>query len=428
HCGSIRFPGPPFRMSRTPLRTRRPAPALGGGEKPKRRGLFPEATRAESREPRRALEGIRVLDFTHVVAGPVATRILADHGAEVVKIERKTTLDQGDRRRGFFSNLNRGKKSVILDLSTPRGIEVARRLAAKSDVVIDNFSARVMPNLGLDYDALRQLRKDVIAVSMSGFGKTGPHRDYVSFGPTLQALCGHTMLMRHGEGEPAGWGFSHADMCGGLTGAIAVLAALRWRARSGEGQFVDLAQYESVVSFMGPALLALVENGTEIEPRANRSQEGDAVPHGVYRCAGADRWIAIAVGNESEWRGFAEAVAQPWTKDPRLVNVDGRRPLAAEIDAALAEWTAIRSPEEVMLLLQRHGVPAYVVANGEDLCARDPQLQARGYWVRLPHEDGGVAVVDGIPPRLSRTPGRIDAAGPRHGEHTDAVLAGVAGY
>lgn len=426
--GAIRFPGPPFRMSSSPMRTRRAAPVLGSAAWPRRGRLFPKATQTLASEPpHRALEGVRVLDFTHVVAGPVATRILADHGADVIKIERRTTLDQGDRRRGLFSNLNRGKRSVILDLATEAGLDAARRLAAKSDVVIDNFSARVMPNLGLDYEKLRELRRDVIAVSMSGFGKTGPARDFVSFGPTLQALCGHTLLMRHPGGEPAGWGFSHADMVGGLNGAIAVLAALVHRARTGVGQRVDLAQYESVVSFMGPVLLDVVENGAEPAPAANRSQAKPCAPHGIYPCAGSDRWVAIAVEDDEDWRRFGVAVAEPWTREAKYRDVVGRLAWIEALDAAVAAWTSARSPEEVTALLQTHGLAAFTVANGEDLCARDPHLQMRGSWARLPHEDGGAGVVDGTPVRLSRTPGGPVALGPRHGEHTDEVLTEVAG-
>src|SRR5439155_12107273 len=319
----LRFPGAPFQMSKTPLVTRSDAPRLGssswlapssppdldplvapdtggsiasphGGGDRRIRSSGGEGP-AEKQASRRALDGIRVLDFTHVVAGPIATRILADHGAEVIKVERTVTLDLGERRGGFFGNLNRGKRSLILNMGDPRGGELAKRLAATSDVAGDNFSARVMGNWGLDYEGLRKLRPDIIAIGMSGFGKTGPQKDYVSFGPTLHALCGHTMMMRPTGRDPAGWGFSHSDICGGLNGALAVLAALHHRARTGEGQFIDLSQLESVTAYMGPVLLDLANNGTAPEPVVNRSQEAPGAPHGVYRCAGDDRWVAIAI-------------------------------------------------------------------------------------------------------------------------------------
>ena len=424
------FPGPPFRMSKTPLCTRRGAPELGSSVWPIDRVAIARPQSAPNharRKGRRVLDGIRVLDFTHVVAGPVATRILADHGAEVIKIERRVTLDLGDRQRGFFSNLNRGKKSVILNMGDPRGIEIARQLAARSDVVIDNFSARVMGNWGLDYEGLVKLRPDVIALGMSGFGKTGPHRDYVSFGPTLHALGGYTSIMRHSGGEPAGWGYSYADMCSGIHGAIAVLAALHHRNRTGEGQFIDLSQLESVVMSLGPMLLTLANDDVIPEPLANRSQEAPGAPHGIYRAAGEDRWVAIAVLSEEDWRRFAAAVAEPWVEDPRFGDAPARLENLAALDAAVEAWTRMRSPEELTALLQSRGVPAYTVANGEDLCARDSHLQWRGYWQRLRTASGSVAILDGLSSHLSATPGYVTTPGPLHGEHTDAVLRELLG-
>ena len=421
----VRFPGPPFRLSATPLRTRAPAPAPGSSRWPEE----PAAAPAAIPGPRsgRALDGVRVLDFTHVVAGPVATRILADHGAEVLKVERRVTLDLGDRRRGFFSNLNRGKKSLILNMADPRGVDLARRLAAACDVVIDNFSARVMGNWGLDYEGLRKLRPDVIAVGMSGFGKTGPHRDYVSFGPTLHALAGYTRIMRHPGGEPAGWGYSYSDMAGGLNGAAAVVAALVHRARTGEGQFVDLSQYESVATLLGPVLLSIANDGAVPEPAGNASQAAPAAPHGVYRCAGDDRWVAIAIEDDREWSCLADAVGEAWAGEERFARAESRLRHRADLDEALGGWTRRRSPEEVTALLQSRGVAAFTVANGEDLCARDPHLQMRGYWVRVPVPGGGFAVLDGAAARLSATPAFLTAPGPLHGEHTEAVLRDVLG-
>jgi crotonobetainyl-CoA:carnitine CoA-transferase CaiB-like acyl-CoA transferase len=422
-----RFPGPPFRMSRTPMVTPSGPPRLGEHAWPAAAPADPPSTVTPRSAPRRVLDGVLVLDFTHVVAGPIATRILADHGARILKIERTVTLDQGDRRGGFFGNLNRGKQSVILNMADPRGVELAKRLAAQSDVVIDNFSARVMGNWGLDYEGLRRLRADVIAVGMSGFGKTGPLRDYVSFGPTLQALGGHTALMRPPGRDPAGWGFSHADICGGLNGAIAVLAALAYRARTGEGQFVDLSQFESVTAYMGPMLLDLANNSTRPQPAGNRSQEAPGVPHGVYRCAGEDRWVAISILDDEAWARFANLVGEPWAADSCLARSTSRLERAAEVDESVERWTSLRSPEEVTALCQRYGVAAFTVANGEDFCARDPHLQARGYWARVRVPEGRVVVLDGVPARLSETPGFVDSPGPLHGEHTEHVLTELLG-
>src|SRR5215468_5579040 len=314
---------------------------------------------------RRALEGVRILDFTWVVAGPVATRILADQGAEVIKIERRDSLDLGSRRGGFTGNLFRGKESTVINMADPRGREIARRLVAVSDVVIDNFSARVMHNWGMDYESIRQLKPDIIAVSMSGFGHTGPQKDYVSYGPTLQALSGYTLLMRHPGKEPAGWGYSYADMSGGYSGALAVLMALWHRKRTGRGQFVDLSQFETISSVVGPALLDVLVNGAAVSPFGNRSQEAPAAPHGVYRCAGTDRWCAVTVFGDSEWQGFCRALGDPaWTKDPRFATLAGRLEHQEALDRRVEEWTRQHAPEDVIRLLQQAGVAAGVVADG----------------------------------------------------------------
>src|SRR5579863_8102097 len=205
--------------------------------------------------PAMPLDGVRVLDFTWVVAGPVATRILGDHGAQVVKVERKDPPPMGNRKLGLQCDLHHSKLSVALNMQHPRGVELARRLAAMSDIVMDNFSARVMRSWGMDYESLRVVKPDIICISMSGLGHTGPRSSYVSYGPTLQALSGYTMLMADSDGRPAGYGYSYADMCGGFTGALAALIALYNKKRSGQGQFVDLAQFEGVSALVGPALL-----------------------------------------------------------------------------------------------------------------------------------------------------------------------------
>jgi crotonobetainyl-CoA:carnitine CoA-transferase CaiB-like acyl-CoA transferase len=374
----------------------------------------------------RPLEGSRVLDFTWVVAGPVTTRILADLGAEVIKIERRGSLDFGDRRGGLSGTLMRGKKSVMLDLNDPRGLDLARRLAGASDVVIDNFSARVMTNLGLDYDALRTLRPDIICVRMTGFGLTGPDRDHVSYGPTLQALTGYTLLMAEPGGPPAGFGYSYSDLAGGNLGALAVLAALWHRRKTGRGQLVDLAQLEVVASVVGPALLDRAASGGASAPAGNASQEAPGAPHGVYPCAGDDRWIAITVFTDTEWRAFARAIGSPsWAGDERFATRSGRLGHARDLDLLVASWTRDQRAEEAMHVLQRAGVAAGLVADAQDLCARDPQLAARGHFVDVPTPEGGTVRVDGPPFLLSETPAHPSGPGPLLGEHVDEILSRV---
>jgi benzylsuccinate CoA-transferase BbsF subunit len=372
----------------------------------------------------RPLDGTRVLDFTWVVAGPVTTRILADLGADVIKVERRGSIDFGDRRGGLSGTLMRGKRSIVLNLDDPRALDIARRLAAVSDVVVDNFSARVMTNLGLDYEALRKVKPDVICVRMTGFGLTGPDRDHVSYGPTLQALTGYTLLMAEPDGPPAGFGYSYSDLAGGNLGSLAVLAALWHRRRTGRGQLVDLSQLEAVASLVGPTLLARALDGATSIPTGNASQEAPGAPHGVYPCAGDDRWIAITIFTDEDWERFATAVGRPaWTHDARFATVARRIRHAAELDRLVADWTRPRDAAETMRILQDAGVAAGIVADAEDLCARDPQLAARGHFVDVPTSEGRTVRIDGPPYVLSDTPAAVGGPGPLLGEHTDEVLS-----
>ncbi len=385
---------------------------------------------------RRPLEGIRVLDFTWVVAGPVATRILADHGAQVIKIERGSPAPLGNRKLGLQCDLHRGKLSAAINMSDPRGLELARRLAEKSDLVIDNFSARVMRGWGMDYESLRALKPDIICISMSGLGHTGPRSSYVSYGPTLQALSGFTLLMAENDGTPAGYGYSYADMCGGYTGALAALAALWHRRRTGQGQFVDLSQFEAVTAVIGPALLDISVNAREQTSFGYDSQEAPAAPHGVYRCAPRrdgetvddDRWIAISVHTQAEWDRFVVAIGSPeWTSDAKFRTLFLRMRNRDELDAHLSEWTRERSAEDAMELLQDARIAAGVVENGIDLCERDPQLRDRGFWPTVRNPNGASTHVTGIPFKISSGSGEVRATAPEVGADADYVFGELLG-
>jgi crotonobetainyl-CoA:carnitine CoA-transferase CaiB-like acyl-CoA transferase len=378
-----------------------------------------------------ALEGIRVLDFTWVVAGPVATRILADQGAEVIKLERRPG-PLGPRQIGLQGDLHRNKRSIAVNMGTPRGVEIARRLAQISDIVMDNFSARVMRSWGMDHASLSTVKPDIICVSMSGLGHTGPRSNYVSYGPTLQALAGYTILMADRNGEPAGYGYSYADMSGGYTGALAALMALWHRRRTGRGQFVDLSQFEAVTSVIGPALLDISVNGRTQSPPGYRSQEHPAAPHGIYRCRPRgddnDRWLAIAVRTQAEWDRFIGAIGSPsWAYDAKFRTLYLRMRNNVELDEHVARWTIDQDAEAAMEFLQRAGVAAGVVANGADMCDRDPHLRARNFWGTVPLPDGATTHVTGIPMKLSATPGAIRTPSPVIGEANDYVLGELLG-
>jgi crotonobetainyl-CoA:carnitine CoA-transferase CaiB-like acyl-CoA transferase len=373
------------------------------------------------------LDGVRVLDFTWVVAGPVATRILGDHGAQVVKVERKNPPPLGNRKLGLQCDLHRSKLSVALNMQHPRGVELARRLAAMSDIVMDNFSARVMRTWGMDYESLKSVKPDIICISMSGLGHTGPRSSYVSYGPTLQALTGYTQLMAEPDGTPAGYGYSYADMCGGYSGALAALVALWHRRRTGIGQFVDLSQFEAVASVIGPALLDISVNGRTQSPPGYNSQEGPSAPHGVYKCrpldGDDDRWVAITVGTGPEWRRFVTAIGSPdWASEPKFRTLYLRMQNSAELDAHVSRWTAGHSAEDAMAILQRASIAAGVVENGVDMCARDPQLKERGFWPEVSTKKGVTTRVTGIPFKLSGGSGEVRTIAPEVGEDFDYVL------
>jgi len=378
------------------------------------------------------LTGIRILDFTWVVAGPVATRILADHGAEVIKLERKPG-PPGERQRGLQGDLHRNKLSIAVNMANPLGIEVAQRLAAKSELVMDNFSARVMRGWGMDYASLSKIKPDIICISMSGLGHTGPRASYVSYGPTLQALSGFTRLMAEENGEPAGYGYSYADMAGGYTGALAALIALWHRRQTGRGQFVDLSQFEALVSLVGPALLDISVNGREQSPPGYVSQELPAAPHGVYRCVPLgdddDRWLAISVRAQPEWERFVAAIGSPsWAHSPDYRTLFMRIRKRAQLDAHVGSWTITQTAEHAMEILQRAGVAAGVVSNGADICTRDPQLQARDFWGTVTLPGGHRTNVTGVPIKMSATPGSVRTPSPLIGSSNDYVLGELLGY
>ena len=348
------------------------------------------------------LNGLRVLDFTWMLAGHYATRILADFGAEVIKVQcSKTARGAESDLTGYFNTWNRNKRGITLDMSYPEAREIALKLTAKSDVVIENFSPRVMSNWGLEYENLKEVKRDLIMVSISAMGQTGPWRDFVAYGPTIQALSGLTYLTSFSQNPPMGLGYSYSDVIAGLYAALAVLAALEYRDRTGKGQYVDISEYEAMCTLMGPAILDAYLNNNEILPKGNDADHIPAAPYGCYRCLGMDRWCVIAVFNEAEWQALSNVMGHPsWSTDEKFSSLSKRKAYADELDELLGQWTGRYTSEELVSLLQETGVPAGVVQNAEDI-AKDPQLRARDYFMKLEHPALGMVTSDASPIKFS---------------------------
>ncbi len=393
------------------------------------------------------LAGIRVVDFTWVLAGPHASRILADFGADVIKIESPVNRDEaraygprpfgaplGDpdpNRSGYFANFNRSKRAMTLNLKQPKGMALLKRLIAVSDVVIENFSARVMERFGLDYEGLRSIRPDIISVSMAGFGHSGPSADFSTYGSSVQALSGLS-FMGGLPGKPSS-GFGHAimDHFGAYNAVEGVLMALHHRNRTGLGQYIDLSQVQAATTQLGQYVLDYTVNGRparrEGMPPGNDLEFPHAAPHGVYECQRPDTWVAIAVVTEDHWAGFRGALGDPeWAAAARFAAAAGRFEHRREIDRFVTEWTRDRDKHFAMHHLQRHGVPAAAVQSAADL-ARDPQGAAREAHVPGFQPGIGQFMYDGVGPRLSRTPGSIKGPAPMLAEHTREICREVLG-
>ena len=355
----------------------------------------------------RPLDGIRVLDFTHVLAGPFCTRVLGDLGADIVKIATNSRpATGGGPESPYYTMWNRNKRLLQLNLARPEAQQIARDLAAKADIIIDNFSVGVLDRWGLDWHSVARTNPGVISIAMSGMGSSGPWASYVTFAPTVHALAGLTYLTGVPGRNDIGVGFSYNDHMAGLHAATALLAALEARRATGRGQRIDMSQFEVGVGFSGPALLDWFANGIAAEPIANDPPWRIAAPHNTYPCAGEDRWIAIAVETDQQWQSLRALLGDPaWARNAEFDSADGRWQRRAELDAQLTSWTARQDPYDLMQRCQQAGVPAGVVQTGEDLTQHDPQLQHANFFFEHddPHPTFGPINGDRLPLRFSKT-------------------------
>ena len=414
----------------------------------------------------RPLEGIRVLDFTWVRAGPWATRWLATLGAEVIKVEWPdpalgfftgrmvrsvpgfgTTPDGVEpsiNSDGHQNDQNAGKLSVTINTRSEKGMEAVRKLVGISDVVIENFSTGVLENWGLGYEEMAKLKSDIVYVSMAGLGHAGPNGAYTTMGPSVQALSGLTFLSGYPDRQPAGWGWSYMDDTGGMYGAMSVLTALHHRDNSGEGQHVDMSQVAAGITLTGAALLDLSVNSRGSRrpgfPPANRSVwPGTPVlnnyrgpieaPHNSYRTLGGgyNDWCVIACRDDADWSALAGVIGADWAHDERLATLEGRLEHQEEIDQRIAEWTSALDKYDVMERCQAAGVPAAPVQDPSDKLDRDAQLRTRGHYGPVTHPVVGTFPLQSAPWRYSATPTPVDAGGPLCGEHNMDILVGMCG-
>ena len=337
------------------------------------------------------LAGLRVLDFTHVLAGPFGTRVLADLGADVIKVGTAArNAGANTLNHPYYLSWNRNKRNICLDMRREEARALARQLAGQCDAIIDNFSAGVLGRWGLDRESLAETAPGVTVVAMGGMGNSGPWRDFVTFAPTIHALTGLTSLTNVPGRQDIGFGYSLTDHLSGVAAALGILEGVEHRRRTGQGLDIDVAQYELGLGLMGPAFLDYFANGADPGPVGNRHPFEAWAPHGIYPAQGEDRWVAIAVRGDAQWVALCELMRAPeLAGDPRFATHEARIENQDELDACVSAWTMGRDRYEVMDACQARGIAAGAVQDGGDVATADPHVAARGFLATVPTEDGG---------------------------------------
>ncbi len=384
------------------------------------------------------LADVKILDFMWAMAGPASTRMLADYGATIVRVESTRSVDvlrtigpfhdgeMGPENSGLFQNINAGKLGITPDLSQEAGRAVCLDFVRWADVVSESFSPKAMRAWGLDYETLRQVKPDIIMVSTCLMGHTGPMAQYAGFGNLAAAISGFYNLAGWPDRPPAGPFFAYTDAVAPRFTAVAILAAIEYRRRTGQGQYIDQSQAESSLHFLGPALLDYTVNRRVQDRIGNRDPH--MAPHGVYPAAGEDRWVAIAVGTGEQWEALCDVIQRPdLADDERFVTLSARLAHQDELDALIAAWTQEHDANETEATLQERGVPANAVLPMYELY-HDPQLTHRDHFVELEHPIHGTTTVEGSRFKLSRTPARVERSGPTFGRDNRHVLETILGY
>ena len=390
------------------------------------------------------LAGLRIIDSTTMVAMPMALHIMADMGAEVIKVETHTLFrteaarllyadnEPGDEpwnRDGSFNTLQRSKLGVTLNLKVAEGVQAFKELTRISDVVVENNRSGTMDRLGLSYEELKKEKPDLIYVSNTGFGHTGPWRTYAGIGRMFELTCGLSQFTGYPDEGPRRVGKSFFDQHVGWTAVFAILAALHYRQKTGKGQWLDLAMYQIGVATMGDAVLDYEVNGRNGRIMGNRHPYH--APHGVYPCRGDDKWIAIGVENDEQWQALAKAMGSPaWSLEERFADAPSRLNHQDELDSLLGQWTAGWDHSELMDALQEAGIPAAAVLNSREVLT-NPHMRNRGFYERVNHHpDSGIGpkIYFGRPWKMSKTPSRIQRPAPGLGEHNEFILGDLLGH
>lgn len=404
------------------------------------------------------LKDVRVLDFTWSVSGSTTARTLAGLGAEVIKVEwpkspdymrfamfakeDEPNIDNG----AFFNNLNAGKLGISLNAKSKRGMELIHELLSKSDIVLENFSTGVFESWGLLYQNLEQISPGIIYMSISGLGHTGRNKHYGTWGPTAQALSGMTYTSGLPDKPPAGWGYSYLDYIAGYKGAYSVLAALRHKRETGEGQHIDISQVEAGIDLTGANILDFTVNKrtsyrpefppgnrsiTSKEHSSNSYRGPDACPHNSYRCKGGGEndWCTIAIFNNEEWLKLVKIMGNPeWTEQQKFSSVEGRIEFQDELDARIERFTMGYEKHELMHLLQKNGIVAGAVQTSAELMEKDCQLEHRELYEKLNHPLLGMRRFEGLPIKMSKSCTKLSKAAPILGESNEYVFGEVLNY
>ena len=440
--GPVRHPGAFAKLSATPLESLPAAPVLGEHtdeiletiRTAPRRVEVPISKPIASTKP--PLAGLKVLDFMWVMAGPAASRVLADYGADVIRVESVNRVETartlqpflndegGVENSGLYNNLNAGKRCLGLDMTRPEAREIILDLVQQSDVVLEAFSPKAMRAWGLDYETLKQFKPDLVMASTCLNGQYGPHSSLAGFGTMAAAISGFFYLAGWPDRAPCGAFGAYTDYVAPRFMLATLLSAIEHHRRTGEGRYIDFSQGEASLQLLAPALLDYDVNG-RIAQRMGNDDERFA-PHGVYQATGDDRWVAVAVETDGQWRSLATLIG---CDQLAALTAEERVKRRRELDEVLSGWVVDRAPDAAVAALQENAIPSYVVQNTIE-CANDPQLAHRGHFLQLAHasQPGHKTWVEGSRFALSRTPAVLTDAGPTIGQHTFEVLSETLGY